>query len=256
MNKATEEMFNDLLSTAKILVEAPNNVNWDLAHYIADNIIGKINMLKLNEDKGYSESQAENFPFPKLIEVFEREFPSIDLDYEEIKAQHSKGRNTFQHKLITNYLGIRQTQARLYVQILHQLMDKIGILNPKPNYSIIPKSDIPKYPLDTKSEIEFFIDRISQKDYEALLNRFYDGDFKEIFDKLFTKITMGTGHLELMSNSFAFVLGVDKVFNITPLFKQKEKYRVGWDNMVTAERVQVFLRDFRERVKLIHGFDL
>lgn len=256
MNKATEEMFNDLLSTAKILVEAPNNVNWDLAHYIADNIIGKIIMLKLNEDKGYSESQAENFPFPKLIEVFKRESPSIDLDYEEIKAQHSKGRNTFQHKLITNYLGIRQTQARLYVQILHQLMDKIGILNPKPNYSIIPKSDIPKYPLDPKSEIEFFIDRISQKDYEALLNRFYDGDFKEIFDKLFTKIKMDTGHLELMSNSFAFVLGVDKVFNTTPLFKQKEKYRVGWDNMVIAERVQVFLRDFKKRVKLIYGFDL
>jgi len=174
MNKATEEMFNDLLSTAKILVEAPNNVNWDLAHYIVDNIIEKINMLKLNEDKGYSESQAEGFPFPKLIEVFKREYPSIDLDYEEIKAKHSKGRNTFQHKLITNYLRIRQTQARLYIQILHQLMDKIGILNPKPNYSIIPKSDIPKYPLDPKSEIEFFINRISQKDYEALLNRFYD----------------------------------------------------------------------------------
>jgi hypothetical protein len=28
MNKATEEMFNDMLSTAKSLVEAPNNVNW------------------------------------------------------------------------------------------------------------------------------------------------------------------------------------------------------------------------------------
>ncbi len=83
-------------------------------------------------------------------------------------------------------------------------MDKIGILNPKPNYSIIPKSDIPKYPLDPKSEIEFFIDRISLKDYEAILNRFYDGDFKEIFNKLFTKIEMGTGHLELISNSFAF----------------------------------------------------
>ncbi len=44
MNKATEEMFDDMLSTAKILVEAPNYANWDLAYYIADNIIGKISL--------------------------------------------------------------------------------------------------------------------------------------------------------------------------------------------------------------------
>lgn len=255
MNKATEEMFNDLLSSAKILVEAPNNVNWDLAHYIADNVIGKIIMLKLHEDKGYSKSQVESNKFPKLIEAFRKEFPSVKLDYDEIKAQHSKGRNPFQHKLITNYLGIRQSQARLYVQILHQFLEQIGILNPKPNYNIITKSEIPKYPLDPKKEIEFFADKISARDYEAVLNRFYDKDFKRIFEKLFTKIKMGTGHLELLSNSFVFVIGVDKIFAIKPLFKKKEKYKANWDNMTTAERVQVFLRDFKERVNLIYGFD-
>ena len=255
MNKATEEMFNDLLSSAKILVEAPNNVNWDLAHYIADNVIGKITMLKLYEDKGYSKNQVEDYNFPKLIEEFQINFSSIDLDYEEIKEQHRKGRNPFQHKLITNYLGIRQSQARLYVQILHELLDQINILNPKPDYGIIPKREIPKYPLNTKNEIEFFIDRTSTKDYEAVLNRFYDKDFKKIFEKLFTKIKMGTGHLELISNSFAFVIGVDKVFAIKPLFKKKEEYSISWDNMGTAEKIQVFLRDFEERVKLIYGFD-
>ncbi len=256
MNKATEEMFNDMLSTAKILVEAPNNVNWDLAHYIADNIIGKIIMLKLNEDKGYSKSNVESISFPMLVEEFEKEFPSIGLDYDEIKAQHSKGRNPFQHKLITNYLGIRQPQARLYVQLLHQLMEKIGIYIPKPDYNIIPKKEIPNYPLDSKCELEFFIERLNLKDYEAILNRFYDSEFKKIFKNLFTEIKMGTGHLELISNSFAFVLGVDKVIVIKPLFKQKEKYKVSWDNMVITEMVQVFIIDFKERVKLIYGFDL
>ncbi len=255
MNKATEEMFNDMLSTAKILVEAPNNVNWDLSHYIADNIIGKIIMLKLNEEKGYSKNTIENLSFPNLIEEFKKEFSSINLDYNEIKAQHSKGRNPFQHKLITNYLGIRQSQARLYVQLLHQLMEKIGIYNPKPDYSIITRREIPKYPLDPKSELEFFIERLNSKDYEAILNRFYDSDFRNIFKKLFTEIKMDTGYLELISNSFAFVLGVDKIIAIKPLFKQKEKYKISWDNMAIAEKVQVFLVDFKERVKLIYGFD-
>ncbi len=213
-------------------------------------------MLKLNEEKGYLKNFVENLSFPNLIEEFKNEFPSINLDYDEIKAQHSKGRNPFQHKLITNYLGIRQSQARLYVQLLHQLIEKIGIYNPKPDYSIIPKSEIPKYPLNPKSELEFFIERLNLKDYEAILNRFYDTDFENIFKKLFTEIKMGTGHLSLTCNSFVFVLGVDKIIAIKPLFNQKEKYKISWDNMVIAEMVQVFLDDFKERIKLIYGYDL
>lgn len=135
-------------------------------------------------------------------------------------------------------------------------MEKIGFLNPKPDYSIVPTREIPKYPLKAKEEIEFFIERISNKDYEAVMNRFYDEDFKKIFKKLFTEIKMDTGHLELMSNTFFFAIGVNTVFAIKPLFRKEEEYKISWDAMTITEKVQIFLRDFKERVKLIFGFDL
>ncbi len=255
MDKPTEVMFNDLLSTAKILVDTPNNINWDLAHYIADYAIGKIMMLKLADDKEYSNNKVENYGFPELVEEFQTQFSSIKLNYEEIKEQHKQGRNSFQHKLITTYLGIRQPHAKFYVETLHLLMDQIKILNPTPNYSITPKENIPKYPLNPKNEIEFFIERLTAKDYKSVMDRFYDDEFEKIFTKLFTKIKKETGHLRLLSNSFNFAIGVGKVFDITPLFEMEEKYKVSWDNISTLERVQIFLVDFKDRVKLIYGFN-
>jgi len=256
MNIATEEMFNDLLSTAKILVEAPNNINWDLGHYIADNVIGKIMMLKLHEEKGYSESTVQNYSFPNLVDEFKSQFPSILVDYVEIKSQHSRGRNPFQHRLITNYLGIRQSQAKLYIHICHELLEKIGLFNPKPDYSIITSTEGYTYPLDKKSEIQFFIERLKDKDYISILNRFYDPDFEDIFQKLFTEIDMETGYIALQSNSFVLVIQVDHINTVEPLFQQKEKYRLSWDNITMPERVNIFIDDFKERVKLIYGFDL
>ena len=145
MNAATTEMFNDLLATAKILVDASSSFTWDLAHYIADVAIAKIMMLKLHEEKGYPKNKVEHYNFPELIKQFRQDFQSIDLDYEEIKNQHTLGRNTFQHKLITNYLGIRQPQARLYIQILQDMLEQFGILNPKPNFSIGSKISLQEH---------------------------------------------------------------------------------------------------------------
>lgn len=106
MNPATKEMFNDILSTAKILVRTPYDVNWDIAHYLADNFIGKIMMLKLVEEKGFNKEDVQKYKFPILVDKFQGYFLLIKLDYEEIKKQHSKVRNFYQHRLIVNYLTV------------------------------------------------------------------------------------------------------------------------------------------------------
>ena len=169
MNDATKEMFNDQLSTAKILINSINNVNWDLAHYIADNALGKLMMLKLHEERIYNKNQVEGFSFPTLVNTFKTKFPSISIDYDEIKKQHIHGRNPFQHKLITNYLGIRKEQAKLYISLLKELMDIIEILNPKTDFSLGLEGSNYKISLDVKESLEFFIEN-KKKCIEALQN--------------------------------------------------------------------------------------
>lgn len=128
MNEPIIKMFNDILASSKNLVDTPKNINWDIAHYIADNTTAKIMMLKLHEEKGYRINQVEDFNFPTLVDNFVSQFPSIAINFEEVKAQHSQARNPFQHKLITNYLGIRQNQVKHYISLLEDLMSQLGIL--------------------------------------------------------------------------------------------------------------------------------
>src|SRR5271157_1489099 len=135
MNKGIIKMFNDLFSTALILGESPQNICWDIAHYIADNAIAKIMMLKLVEN-GEAQKIIEKLRFPDLITSFQSKFPSINLDYPEILNQHANGRNPFQHHLETTILGIRQEQASEYLSICQDLMKNLGIYKPDPKFSL------------------------------------------------------------------------------------------------------------------------
>ncbi len=136
MDIATIEMFNGQLSTAKEFLKSSEQILWDLAHYISDNAIAKIMMLKLHEEKEYSEKKVENFNFPELVNEFKSSFTNIKINYEFIEKQHSKGRNPFQHHLTTTYLGIRKPHAKLYLNQFEQLMVEINIYNPNPEFTL------------------------------------------------------------------------------------------------------------------------
>lgn len=256
MNDATKEMFNDQLSTAKILVDSINNINWDLAHYIADNALSKLMMLKLYEERGYDKNRIENFNFPTLVETFKTEFPSISIDFDEIKAQHSQGRNPFQHKLITNYLGIRKAQAKLYISLLEELMNILGILNPKSDFSLGLEGSEYRITFDIKESLEFFIENMQNKNYKLILDRLYDEEFERCFDKLFTDIRMQLGELILESNSFVIAIGVQKIFKIIPLFDKEDEFSTSWKEMSIEKQLEYWLNDFKDRVKLLYGFEL
>ncbi len=129
-------MFNEQLHTALILLTSDKQVCKDLADYIADNAIAKIMMLVLMEGGKYKQVEVENLKFPVLVTKFEQEQTNIKLDYKEIQNQHSGGRNPFQHRIETTYLGIRPQHAQLYVHLFQQLMEQLGIYKPSENYSL------------------------------------------------------------------------------------------------------------------------
>jgi len=163
MDKATIELFNTQLMIAKNLVELPNGTCWDLAHYISDNGISKILMIKLN-DNGESTSAVENYKFPELISKFQTNFPSIVMNYNEIQNQHTNGRNPFQHRLITTMLGIRQEQAKSYISLFEELMIKLNLIQDIPNFTL-KLGDFP-----AESKISENLEENVQKSYDLIIN--------------------------------------------------------------------------------------
>ena len=136
MRNSDQKVFNEQLSMAKALLKLRINTAWDLAHYIADNAIAKVIMYKLHHEKGYLTKDLEKYNFPRLLENFQKEYQEISINYEEIKNQHSNGRNPFQHHLITTELGIRRQHAEEYVSIFESVLGKIGVLDPNPNFTL------------------------------------------------------------------------------------------------------------------------
>ncbi len=136
MNSATIDMFNEQLQTAQILLTSDKQVCRDLAHYIADNAIAKIMMLTLLEGGKFQQKVVENLEFPVLLKTFEKEMPSISMEYKEIEGQHKGARNPFQHRIETTFLGIRPQHATMYVHMFQQLMEQLGIFKQSENFSL------------------------------------------------------------------------------------------------------------------------
>ena len=118
----------------------------------------------------------------------------------------------------------------------------------------LSKTEIPKYSLDPKEEIGFFIEKTSKGNYQPIMDRLHDERFRIIFDRLFTKIEIGTGRLTLWSNSFLLAIGVNGIVALQPI--KKEKYGDTWHSFSQEEKIKIFLDDFKERVNLIYGFKL
>ena len=150
---------------------------------------------------------------------------------------------------------VRKAHAKLYIKILNELMDQIKILNPKPDYKIIPE-EIPKYSIKPENALNYFIEKLEHKEYETLLNRFNDIEFRNIFNKLFNLIENKVGVLELHSNSFTIIIGVEKIFEIIPIFKIRDKYKHSWKETLMSEKVGIFIQDLKNKAKHIYEIDL
>jgi len=218
MDKATIEMFNNQLATAKILLNTSKGVCVDLSHYIADNGICKIMMVQLIKQKGYTQVELENprqYNFNDIVDTFKTEFPLVKVHYEDIKTQHSQ-RNSFQHKLITLKLGIRQEDAKYYIDLFQELMEKLLIFDKNSNFTFESSNHSQNLIVDKKAMIKLLkdglieiADKLKVKNNEVILSRTNGGDvsarrFEMIMEKFVEPIFIFASN-NIKLNGFKFL---------------------------------------------------
>ncbi len=248
MDNGTISLFNNQFTVAKNFLESDNQILWDLSHYIADNAIGKICMLELVEKKGKSISHVERLNYPTLINEYKREFPNIQLDFQDIIAQHTNGRNPFQHHISTTYLGIRKEQAEQFLSHFEDIMIIIDIFHPRSNFFVSFNQEI-------RQDLEWFIEKLENAEYKEILDKFYSEEFLKTMNQLFVTIENEPGSLILIDNSLILVLIWDKISEIQYL-NMKEISKEEWRTFSIEKKLEEYLKVFKQRAKLIFGISL
>jgi hypothetical protein len=135
------ETIKTMLSYALALSESPMPTVYELAHYLADNILAKICMA-VAIDKG-EEQQTYMSPgitksLPRLYnDHLKTHYPQVP-DYDpNIKGFHEE-RNVYQHDVNSFDMTMRQPRARSYVNIVEHIMRIVGII--KIGETIQPKN--------------------------------------------------------------------------------------------------------------------
>lgn len=105
-----------------------------------------------------------------------------------------------------------------------------------------------------KNKLQEFIKNLQEENYECILNKFNDRDYREPFEHLFTEINQQTGTIILISNSFVIAIGIEKIYAIKPIF-HKERYP-DWKVKLLSDKLKIWLKDFNDRIKLVFDFDL
>ena len=254
MRKSDQKVFNEQLLVAKALLKLGINTAWDLAHYMADNGIGKIMMYKLHHEKDSPKKEVQKYKFPELLENFQKEYQEISIDYEEIKKQRSSGRNPFQHHLKTIELGIRRQHAEEYVSIFESLLDKIGILDQDPNF--LPRFVANRNNLDDKRYIEDFISYIEEGDFDDLISRCNHDKFISVLKPLFMRIDNRSMHLSLFYDKDIriMIIAHENKIKFGPF--QKDGKITEFVNHSYDEKTEIFLNRFKKRVEKVYGFSI
>ncbi|HMF30589.1 MAG TPA: hypothetical protein VKK79_04205 [Candidatus Lokiarchaeia archaeon] len=136
MDPATIALFNEQYQTASILLTSDKQTCRDLAHYMADNAISKIMALILVESGQYAQKNVERLEFPAIVDSFKNLHPELGINFDEIIKQHREGRNPFQHRLVTTYLGIRPQHATFYVEQFRILLEQLNLIEIDENFSL------------------------------------------------------------------------------------------------------------------------
>lgn len=129
------ETIKTMLSYALALSESPIPTVYELAHYLADNILTKV-CLAVAIDKGEEQQtytttshgkRTKNF-FDLYNDHLIHHYPQAPNYDPDIKAFHEE-RNVYQHDVESLDMTMRQPRARSYVTIAEQIMRLVGIIN-------------------------------------------------------------------------------------------------------------------------------
>ncbi len=152
-DNARIQTLKRMLSVAKTLVENESNEIFELAHYIADNVLNKICML-VGIEKNGKDSIYEFLPgrrqrtkdFNTMYKVLEKYYPKVPKYNDLIRKYHRK-RNTYNHDIISLDFSIRKPSAINYIECVEDILKKVGYIenekiNPSPLISNILLTDL------------------------------------------------------------------------------------------------------------------
>ncbi|MHA2051691.1 MAG: hypothetical protein ACW986_18930 [Promethearchaeota archaeon] len=126
------ETIKIMLGYALALSENPIPTVYELAHYLADNILAKI-CLAVAIDKGEEQqtylSSGWTKGLPRLYnDHLKIHYPQVP-DYDPIIKVFHEERNVYQHDVDSFDMTMRQPRARSFVSIIEQIMRTVGIIN-------------------------------------------------------------------------------------------------------------------------------
>lgn len=119
------------------------------------------------------------------------------------------------------------------------------------NYTIVNQE---KFNINQEEKFKDFIRDLQEGNYENILNKFNNKNYRESFKPLFTKIYRGMKVINLSSNSFVISIGVNKIFSIQPI-SHNEIYP-DWRNKLLTDKLNIWLEDFVERAKQVLNIDI
>ena len=126
-----KQTLKKMLSIAKTLVENESIEIFELAHYIADNVLSKTCMLIGIEQEGensiYDSSNRKAKKFPVLYQkILEKNYTNVPK-YNVIKKYHRE-RNAYNLEIKNLDLSIRQPFAKEYIEIVEGILKEVGYL--------------------------------------------------------------------------------------------------------------------------------
>lgn len=117
-------------------------------------------------------------------------------------------------------------------------------------YTIVNQEKINK---NQEEKFKDFIRDLKERNYENILNKFRNRNYREPFESLF-RIKRGMGVINLYSNSFIISIGVNEIFGIQPI-SHNERYP-DWKNKLLTDKLNIWLEDFIERAKQVLNIDI
>ncbi len=129
--KEIHDTIKTMLSYALALSESRIPTVYELAHYLADNILAKVCLavaIDKNEEQQTYTTRGWTKSLPKLYnDHLKNHYPQVPNYDPNIKVFHEE-RNVYQHDIESFDMTMRQPRAKSYVGLVEEIMRMVGII--------------------------------------------------------------------------------------------------------------------------------
>ncbi len=165
MDKKT---INSYKKTVKKMIILARNLTkneipeiYELGHYLADNVLSKVSMIILAENKRpdlifKNNKDGRTLDFPDLYKNMQQNYFSNIKVYNNVVKDYHADRSMYQHRFESLKMTFRQPEAEKYVDFVIDVMKKTGILGTNeslPHTNLMTGSSIIyDYKIESKKE--------------------------------------------------------------------------------------------------------